>query len=38
MLLHLKQQKVVKELKLKYSQLMLLQLKQQKVKKELKSK
>ena len=38
MLLQLKQQKVEKELKLKYSQLMLLQLKQQKVKKELKSK
>ena len=37
MLLQLKQQKVEKELKLKYSQL-LLQLKQQKVKKELKSK
>ena len=38
MLLQLKQQKVEKELKLKYSQWMLLQLKQQKVKKELKSK
>ena len=38
MLLQLKQQKVEKELKLKYSQLMLLQLKQQEVKKELKSK
>ena len=38
MLLQLKQQKVEKELKFKYSQLMLLQLKQQKVKKELKSK